>query len=523
MGLLVGVAHQQPQISPLPRKIPLNQLLCGLQEDEEYKGIMPSHYRRDALIIFGLLAFIYAYFYQDGGWNGNSRFGLIFASVQEGRLTIDSFHKRQGTATGDKSYFNGHYYSDKAIGPAVVGAILYVPFYWTNRIFHHPGQANVKMILTFLVIGLPSAIAGSLMYILCLYLSQSRFWAYLVTLAITLGTMYLPYSIIFFSHQFTSSLLFSAFVMIFFLKGRPETWKNWYLFLVGLLLGGALISEYPSAIIILPLLVYYFSIIWRNHTNRNFRSIIWPMLGGAIPVLLQLVYNKLSFGNFLSIGYENLNDPNFSSAMGQGLMGIHWPNLSVLYYMTLHPTMGLFWESPVLLLSIIGAVFMFLERRYRFESILAMWIIVSYLVIMSGYYMWWGGYSLGPRHIIPILPFFGVLLTFVPKRFTWPFVVLSLVSIAQMIIAAASDVMVPDTMVLKISTLGFFEYSNIYSYGLKALLDDNFGPNLGRRLLGLESWSSLIPLLVVIAGVTFLFFWNTMKTSRQSNLRSVIS
>jgi hypothetical protein len=478
---------------------------------------MPRQYRKDALIIFCLLAFVYAYFYQEGGYNGDSRFGLIFAIVQEGRLTIDTFQNREGTATGDKSFFNGHYYSDKAIGPSVVGAIFYVPFYWIQQIFHRISQPTVKMILTFLVIGLPSAIAGSLIYILCLYLSKSRFRSFLVALAITLGTLYFPYSIIFFSHQFSSALLFSAFVMIFFLKERSELWKNWYLFLIGSLLGWALISEFPTAIIIFALLFYYFSIVWRNHTYRHFRSVILPMVGMSIPVLLQLLYNKLCFGNFLSFGYTNLNDPNFGSAMRQGVMGIHWPSLSVLYYMTLHPTMGIFWQSPVLLFSIIGAVFIFLERRYRDEAILALWVIISYLVIMSGYYFWWGGWALGPRHIIPILPFFCVLLIFIPRRLILPFVALGLVSIGQMLIAAAGVVMVPDKMVMKISTLGFFEYSNIYSYCLKQLEKGHFARNLGHQFLGLNSWSSLLPFLVIIAGVTIFFFLYIMKTSHRRN------
>jgi hypothetical protein len=480
----------------------------GLQKVKE-KGVMPRQYRKDALIIFGLLAFIYAYFYQDSGWNGNSRFGLIFAIVQERRLSIDTYCNRSGTETSDVAYFNGHNYSDKAIGPSMVGVISYVPFYWMKRILNHPSQVMVKMILTFLVIGLPSAISGSLIYILCLYWSKSRFRAYLVTLTITLGTMYFPYSIIFFSHQFASSLLFCAFFMIFLLKERPVISNNVYLFLIGLLLGWALISEFPTAVIILALVVYYFSIVWRNHTYRHFRSIALPMLGGSVPLLLQLLYNKLCFGNFLSIGYQNLSDPYSVSAMGQGLMGIHWPDLSVLYYMTLHPTMGIFWESPALLLSIIGAVFIFWKRRYREEAILAIWVIGSYLVIQSGYYMWWGGDALGPRHIIPVLPFFCVLLVFVPRRLNWPFVILSLVSIGQMTIAAASVVNVPNTMVSKISTLGFFEYSNIYSYCLKQLLNGNFTHNWGYYLLDLKSWSSLIPLLVVSAGVTFFFFRNT--------------
>ena len=475
---------------------------------------MPRQYKKDALIILGLLAFVYAYFYQDGGSNGNSRLSLIFAMVREGRLTIDTYHDRQGTKTGDKAYFNGHYYSDKAIGPSLVGAITYAPLYWIRQHLHRIGQSTAVKIVTFIVVGLPSAIAGSFIYLLCLYLSKSRMRAFLTTLSITLGTMYLPYSVILFSHQFSASLLFSAFFIIFLLKERLVLWKSWYLFVIGSLLGWALISEFPTLIIICALLFYYLRTVWQNPTLRRFRSIALPALGGAIPILLQMIYNKLCFGNFLSIGYANLANSYYRSGMELGFMGINWPDLRVLYYMTLHPTMGLFWESPVLLFSVIGVVFIFLERRFRQEAILAMGMIGSYMVIMSGYYMWWGGSALGPRHIIPVLPFFCVLLIFVPKRLTWPLVILSLVSIGQMFIAAASDVLAPDDWVSEINTLGFLKYTNIYSYCLKRLLAGKFAWNLGQAILGLQNWASLLPVALVVSGSTILMVLFSTRSDR---------
>ena len=270
---------------------------------------MVRQYRRDGLILFCLLAFVYAYFYQYGSWNANSRFALIFAIVREGRLTIDSFHNRESTETGDKAYYNGHYYSDKAIGPAIVGAAFYAPMYWIKQTFNRISELKAKMILTFLVDGLPSAIAGSLIYILCLYLSKSRFRAYLVTLTITLGTMYLPYSVVFFSHQFSSSLIFSAFFVIFLLKEKLVKWKGWYSFLIGLFLGWALISEFPTVAIIIPLLFYYFAIVWKNHPHDHLRLIVLPALGGFVPVLLQLLNNKLCFGNFFRSRIQVLTIP----------------------------------------------------------------------------------------------------------------------------------------------------------------------------------------------------------------------
>jgi hypothetical protein len=469
--------------------------------------------RKDIITVFLLLLFTFAYIYQDADVNGNSRFDLIFASVQEGRLAIDDYYNQPGYKTGnDRAFYEGHYYSDKAVGPAVIGAIIYEPIYWFQNTVHPLSHNTVKMILTFLIIGLPSAIAGTLMFILCLYISGSRFRSYLVTLSITLGTLYFPYSLTFFSHQFTSSLLFIAFFMIFFMKEKPVKRRGWYLFLIGLLLGFALIGEYPAAIMILPLVIYYLAVIWRNHDYRRWQSLILPVLGAIIPIGLQLINNKLSFGNYFSIGYSNLQYQQFSSGMSQGIAGIGWPNLNALYYMTLHPTLGVFWQSPVLLLAFVGAGFIFTQHKYREEAVLAAWVICSYFVILSGYYMWWGGYAVGPRHIIPALPFFCLFLIFVPKKLNWLFIGLSLVSIGQMTIVAASSILVPDKMIAKLGTIGYFGYSNIYDYCLKQMtFYGNYARNLGYLFLHLDSWFSFIPLLTLLFGGTLFFFRNELK------------
>jgi hypothetical protein len=237
------------------------------------------------------------------------------------------------------------------------------------------------------------------------------------------------------------------------------------------------------------------------------------MIGALIPVGLQLKNNQLSFGNYFSIGYENLQDPIFRAGMSQGIAGISWPNLKVLFYTTFHPTLGVFWESPVLVLAFIGAYFIFKQRRFREEAILGASIICSYFIILSGYYMWWGGWSVGPRHIIPAIPFFCLFLAFVPKKFNWPFIALSLISIAQMTIIAASTVLVPSTMVLKLDSIGFFGYSNIYDYCLKLLTDHNsFTQNLGGHLFHLKTWNSLTPLFVSIVVLSIILFWNELKT-----------
>ncbi len=69
-----------------------------------------------AVLIAGALFLTYAFFYQAGGWNQNSRFDLVRAVVDEHTLRIDDYQAN----TGDKALIDGHYFSDKAPGLALV-------------------------------------------------------------------------------------------------------------------------------------------------------------------------------------------------------------------------------------------------------------------------------------------------------------------------------------------------------------------------------------------------------------------
>src|SRR4029077_11460601 len=75
-----------------------------------------SSIRIRAFLIFGVIFFSYAYFYEGGGWNQNSRFDMVRAIVEQSTLRIDAYHEN----TNDKAFANGHYYSDKAPGLALL-------------------------------------------------------------------------------------------------------------------------------------------------------------------------------------------------------------------------------------------------------------------------------------------------------------------------------------------------------------------------------------------------------------------
>jgi hypothetical protein len=450
---------------------------------------------------------MYGYYYQEPQANGNSRLDLTFAIVQQGQLTIDSYYDAAGTNTIDRAFVNGHYYSDKAIGTSILTVIFYAPLYLLMKLTGHQlSLLHIKYILTVFVVAIPSAFAGSLVYVLCETLSGSRLRAYLATLAVALGTMALPFSAIFFGHQLAAALLFIAFFLMFNLKLKPDLrQKPAYLFLIGLLLGAAFLTEYTTAVIIIPLGIYYCYLLREKLSWRWFRStVLPPALGAAIPVAILIIYNTVAFGNPFTIGYERLGN-QYQAGMSQGFMGISWPRLEVLFYLTFHPAHGIFWQSPVLLMAVVGFFFLWRDKRFRLEGIIVLIAFLSMLLINSGYFMWWGGWSFGPRHLIPMLLFLAIPLVMVPRRLVPLVIILAVISIGQMLIPLAGSMLAPDTYFIQNAHLPFFGYSSIYSYSWQQLLDGNFAYTLGGAWLRLRSWMNPFLNILAILVVTAIF------------------
>lgn len=461
------------------------------------------------MLVFLLLLVAYGYFSHYPGWNGNSRLGLTMAIVKEGRLSIDTFAREGGPyPTGDIASYAGHFYTDKAIGSSLVAAAAYYPIHKITQISGHKFRVWVETwLITFLVIGIPSAITGTLIFILALYLSKSRIRSFFVTLAIALGTMLFPFSVIFFGHTLAAFFLFSAFFLIYQIRIKPpgENAGGFRLFLIGLLLGLALLTETPTALIILILVGYYFHVLHSRNMLKRFTAWLLPFVGGSISVILILAYNLKVYGEPFALGYAYLVDPYYREQMSKNIMGIGLPSLRVLFYETLHPAQGILWQSPVLLMTIVGGYQMWRKREHRAELLVAGLVSVSYLVLMSGYFEWWGGHSFAVRHLIPMLPFLSLPLIFVPRKWFPVFIFLAVISTAQMLIVAASRATTPDKYLEQIDQLGFFEYSTIYSDCLPRLLSGKFARNLGQAWLGLKTWASLAPLIAVLLGVIPVF------------------
>ena len=161
-----------------------------------------------AVIVAAALFFTYAFFYQAGGWNQNSRFDVVRAVVEERSFRIDDYH----TNTGDKALVDGHYYSDKAPGLALIAI---PPVALARPVLDAVGidSAGPKALtlLTYLAtllgVALPTALAAFGIYWLAQRLGASSAGATFAAVAFGIGTPIWAYATLFWGHALTAALL----------------------------------------------------------------------------------------------------------------------------------------------------------------------------------------------------------------------------------------------------------------------------------------------------------------------------
>jgi hypothetical protein len=367
-----------------------------------------------------LLLACYGYFFPRwADWGVNSKMDLTMAIVDQGSFAIDDYYHN----TGDYALYKGHHYSDKAPG----SSFLAVPFYaafkavastsavdvFIDRIANNPALANTLYkegsgllrdkvyfalalyVVTFCVMALPSALLGYLLYQFLGYLVQNRRSRALIVLLYGLGTVAFPYSQTFNGRQIAAVMTVASFYILFKLKRGELTSR--YLWLVGLLMGYVVITDYPSVLILGALFLYAVSFL------RDWRRLLPVILAGIPPVALMIFYNLSTFESLLPTGYKY--SELYQDLHSQGFISITYPRLDAIYGLTFSPFRGLFFLSPALLLAIPGFVYWYRRGIYRAEWWVCAWAVSSTFLLYSSSIMWWGGFAVGPAYLAVMIPY----------------------------------------------------------------------------------------------------------------------
>jgi hypothetical protein len=384
--------------------------------------------RRSVAIVFALTLLSYAYFYQGGGPNQFSRFGLTVALAKQQCVQIDPYHE----LTFDKAVKDGHYYCDKAPGLSLLAAPGYaacLPLieHWTEA--GSRAWVNLSLYLMTLVsVSLPVAAAMATFY------QRARaeagpamaFW---VTIALALGSPLTVYASLFYSHALCAALLWMAFVLL-----TPQTPGKplplWRAGIAGLLAGWATLSEFPAALLTALLLLYICLAL------RSWRAAV-SFVAGALPALALLIaYNLAAFGRPMASGYQYHAVAGFREQMNQGFMGITGPSVSGFAGVLFLPYRGLLWFWPFFYCVIAAGLLLLARRQLRGPTLLAAGMVAVYLLFGCSYYLWSGGAAYGPRHVIPCLPFAAYLVVRSGRSILRPLI--PAVTVVSVVLALAS-------------------------------------------------------------------------------------
>lgn len=487
---------------------------------EKMKKALPANLIREAILVFLMVIIGYGYFSSERDVNINSRLALVKAFVDEGRLEIDSYHNAE-LYTVDKSYYNGHFYSDKAIGASVLGIFAYYPVRW---IYAHEGVRLTPRLfrewLTFLAVSLPTALIAPFLYVLIKQITASASRALIITLAVSLGTSLYKYGTAFYGHSLAAVFFFLAFLIWFYARQRKSVSLP-LTFLSSFLLGFMVVTEYPTAVLVLLSSFYILFTLYQTGQLSNWRLYAIMAAGFIIPICIQLYYNNSIFGTPFTTGYSHEASETFKAAHANNFMGIGLPDLRIFLYQTFHPSLGIFWQSPILILALIGCFFMAKKEEYHIEIFFILGASILFILLISGYYMWWGGVAFTPRHLIPILPLFALPLAFVPEKASIPLLIAGLISIFQNLLMAASGYEgLPEYLnaLLDGKLIPTYTGMLIYIVCLPNLINDQMMNNRGLQLLDLHGPLSLCPLLLLELGCLAVYFKLTypVKSSKQN-------
>lgn len=382
--------------------------------------------------IFITFFIIYSFFIQWLGSNEYSRFGLTRSIVDDGRFEIDSYFN----TTRDRSYYNGHYYSDKDPGLSFVAVPVYT--FWKliydnlfsiafkekysvskdvvnfeigqNKIiisqYVNPGFFILfsMVLVTIFTSSLFSALLLLLIYKISRYFTANEKYRLLITFTTGLGTLIFPYALVFMEHAIATFFAFLSFYLLFKVK-QEKLKENKYFILAGLSIGLSITCSISTIIVGIACLIYILSF--------KKEKILYFIFGSFIGILPFLLYNYLSFGNPFTLPRHYL-DSTIWTKLG-GIDGLGLPNPFVIIRLMFYPEKGIFFYYPVLLLSFIGLYYMY--KKFKIESILILFIFFAFLILNSSWWAWWGGASFGPRHLTPVSTFLILPLIYVFKNF----------------------------------------------------------------------------------------------------------
>jgi Dolichyl-phosphate-mannose-protein mannosyltransferase len=242
------------------------------------------------------------------------------------------------------------------------------------RLPTHYVAAVCSLVLPILLTAMTTALVARI----SAQLGASKRGAFLAALTYAFGTMAMVYARTFYAEPLLA--LLTAACVYLALSGSPAqiVWA-------GALAALAVLAKPTGIVVGVALAIYLFF----RGTHRRLSLI--PAAGSALGLLLYFAYNQMRFGHALAFGQPWAFHV---SGVAEGAAGL-----------LVSPGRGLVWYCPAVVLAIAA------WRKIKNSSaLLIAGVFVGFLGIHSVWSFWHGGWSWGPRFLLPALPGLVALL-----------------------------------------------------------------------------------------------------------------
>ncbi len=300
----------------------------------------------------------------------------------------------------------GDVYSKKGPAPAFLAAPWYLMLRTAGLLGFNLGVLQGALLWN----GVVTALTAALLWAAALRLGYNDRTGAALGLLFGLSTIAWPFANQFFGEPLSALSLLACFYGA--LSWRRTNRPLWML-VAGL--GGALAvaTVTAHAVLVALLAAYAFAAWWADARTgngadrensggrRNIVALLPALLYLMAPIAvaggLLLAYNAARFGSPFDTGYHFDSGEGFTTPLWRGLWGLLFS-----------PYRSVFLHTPLFIASLIATPAFW--RRHRWESYAIAALSTALLLLYSLWWMWWGGYAWGPRFLVPLTPFWTLLL-----------------------------------------------------------------------------------------------------------------
>jgi hypothetical protein len=163
-------------------------------------------------------------------------------------------------------------------------------------------------------------------------------------------------------------------------------------------------------------------------------------MAAALGALALAVHNQLCFGSPWKTNYA-LQRARMFTDEGDFLGALGWPDLRRLWWLSFHPFRGLFICCPVLLVPLLS--WRWPRGAVAPERWIPLAVAATFVAFNLSFNGWTGGWGVGPRYLIPALPFLYSFVLPGWRRFPRIAGALAVASAAMMLAVTSVQLMVP--------------------------------------------------------------------------------